>query len=229
VFDWHAGRTLEQLLAKQRLDPAEAVGLATQLAQALSLLHAAGCVHRDIKPGNLHLGDDGQWRLLDLGVALSPRAPAALRDLHAGTPSYINPEQWDDPPATADAGSDLYALGVTLYQALTGRLPYGEVEPYQVARFRREPAPLSRLRPDVPMWLAQLVNKAVGRDVRQRFETPEELLMALERGAARGVEPVRASPLAQRDPLLLWQLALAVSVLFNLLLVAWLMWLPKSG
>lgn len=226
VFDWHAGRTLEQLFAKQRLDPAEAVGLATQLAHALSLLHAAGCVHRDIKPGNLHLGDDGQWRLLDLGVALSPRAPAALRDLHAGTPSYINPEQWEDPPAPADAGSDLYALGVTLYQALTGRLPYGEVEPYQMARFRREPAPLSRLRPDVPMWLAQLVNKAVGRDVRQRFETAEELLMALERGAARGVEPVRASPLAQRDPLLLWQLALGVSVLFNLLLVAWLVWLP---
>jgi len=226
VFDWHGGQTLEQLLAKGPLDATQALALATAVARSLSLLHAAQVVHRDIKPANLHLGDDGQWRLLDLGVALSPRSPAASRELHAGTPSYINPEQWQDPPAAADAGSDLFALGVTLYQALTGKLPYGEVEPYQLGRYRREPASVSRLQPSVPMPLDRLVMKAVARDARARFETADELLLALERLAARD-QPVAARPArAAGDPAVPWQIALALSVLLNLLLIGWLAFLP---
>ncbi|MFG6465105.1 bifunctional protein-serine/threonine kinase/phosphatase [Roseateles sp. BYS87W] len=227
VFDWHAGQTLEQLLAAGPLDAAQVLPLATAVARSLSLLHAAGVVHRDIKPGNLHRGDDGQWRVLDLGVALSPRSPAAARELHAGTPSYINPEQWQDPPLPPDAGSDLFALGVTLYQALTGRLPYGEIEPYQLARYRREPASVSRLQPSVPMPLDRIVMRAVARDARARFETAEELLLALERLAARD-QAVPARPAkASAEPWSPWQVALAVSVLLNLLLVAWLVFLPR--
>ena len=231
VFDWHAGQTLEQQLAARQGQPpdvAALVQMARAIAASLSLLHAAGCIHRDVKPANLHLGEDGQWRLLDLGVALSARAPAALRGLHAGSPSYINPEQWDDPPRAPDAGADLYALGVTLYLALSGRLPYGEVEPYQQARFKRDPVALCRLQPSVPMWLDHLVAKAIARDARQRFETADELLLALERGAARGLPAPRATPLAARNPLLLWQIGLFVSGLMNLLLVVWLIGLPKG-
>jgi serine/threonine protein kinase len=183
-------------------------------------------IHRDIKPGNLHLGDDGRWRILDLGVALSGREGTAQRELHAGTPSYINPEQWEE-GGTADAASDLFALGVTLYQWLTGHLPYGEIEPYQVARYRRDPVALSRIRPDVPIWLDHLVRKAVARDPRERFETAEELLLALERGASRPVNAPAATPLIRRDPLALYQLALGVSVLFNVLLIVWLLFLPR--
>ena len=83
------------------------------------------------------------------------------------------------------AGSDLFALGVTLYQWLTGRLPYGEIEPWQTARFRRDPVAPSRLRPEVPIWLDHVVMKAIARDARQRFETAEEFALALERGASR--------------------------------------------
>ena len=227
VFDWHAGQTLEQLLARGPLDAGQALALASAVARALSLLHAAGVVHRDIKPANLHLGDDGQWRLLDLGVALSARAPASSRELHAGTPSYINPEQWQNPPLPPDAGSDLFALGVTLYQALTGRLPWGEIEPYQLARYRREPASVSRLQPSVPMPLDRLVMRAIAREARARFETADELLLALERLAARDL-PVPARPARPpRDALLAWQIGLAVSVLLNLLLAAWLVFLPR--
>ena len=227
VFDWHGGRTLEQL---RKADPrgavAEVVAAAIAWSRALGRLHRQGVVHRDIKPGNLHRGDDGRWRILDLGVALSGRESAAQRELHAGTPSYINPEQWEE-GGTADAGSDLFALGVTLYQWLTGHLPYGEIEPYQVGRYRRDPVALSRLRPDVPIWLDHLVRKAVARDPRERFETAEELLLALERGASRPVGAPVATPLIRRDPLALYQLALGVSVLFNLLLVVWLLFLPR--
>jgi len=226
VFDWHGGRTLEQLLAAHGRAPvAEVVAAATQVARALGRLHRFGVIHRDIKPANLHRGDDGRWRILDLGVALSGREPAAQRELHAGTPSYINPEQWEGAPA--DAQSDLFALGVTLYRWLTGRLPYGEIEPYQQARYRRDPAPASRLRPDVPIWLDHLLARAVALDPQRRFETAEELLLALERGASRTLGAPPATPLLQRDPAALWKAGLVLSLLFNALLVVWLLFLPR--
>jgi serine/threonine protein phosphatase PrpC len=226
VFDWHGGRTLEQLQKQGgRGSVPEAVAAAIELAKALGRLHRHGVVHRDIKPGNLHRGDDGRWRILDLGVALSGRESAAQRELHAGTPSYINPEQWEG--AGPDAGSDLFALGVTLYQWLAGRLPYGEIEPYQAARYRHDPASLTRIRPDVPVWLDHVVRKAVARDARQRFETAEELLLALERGASRPIGPPAATPLLQRDPAALLKLGLGLSLLMNLLLIVWLLFLPR--
>ncbi|WP_374676511.1 bifunctional protein-serine/threonine kinase/phosphatase [Ideonella sp.] len=225
VFDAHAGRTMAELAQAGRPAVADVVDAAVALARALARLHRQGVVHRDIKPDNLHRGDDGLWRVLDLGVAISGREPAAQRELHAGTPSYMNPEQWDGQPA--DARSDLFALGVSLYQWLTGRLPYGEVEPYQRGRHRRDPVPPSRLRPDVPMWLDHLLRKAVAREPAQRFETAEELLLALERGASRPLPAPGATPLLQRDPRAALQLALGLSLLLNALLIAWLAFLPR--
>lgn len=229
VYDWHSGQTLEQWLSGgQRMSVAEAVEAARAVLKPLGRLHRQGVIHRDVKPANLHRGDDGQWRLLDLGVAVSGREPQAARGLHAGTPSYINPEQWlPDTPAPADAGSDLYALGVTLYQALTGRLPYGEIEPYQLARFRHDPRAPSQWRPDVPIWLDHVVLKAIARERRQRFETAEEFALALERGASRPLPAQGSTPLMARDPAALWKIALAVSLLFNALLIVWLLFLPR--
>ena len=242
VFDWHSGRTLEQLLetpaeivpgetagrAPAPLDVAEVVRAGLAASKAIGRLHRLGVIHRDIKPGNLHLGEDGQWRLLDLGVAVSGREPEAVRALHAGTPSYMNPEQWEgDHGQPAHAGNDLFALGVTLYQWLAGRLPYGEIEPWQTARYRRDPIAPSRLRPVVPIWLDHVVLKAVARDPCERFETAEEFALALERGASRPLNAPLATPLMKRDPAALWKVALAISVAFNLLLVIWLLFLPR--
>ena len=227
LYDWHPGRTLEQLRRK----PAAAFGVRDVIqwgvaaAQSLGRLHRLGIVHRDVKPANLHLGDDGRLRLLDLGVALSGHESGEQRDLHAGTPSYMNPELWDGQPS--DARSDLFALGVTLYQLLTGHLPYGEIEPYQRQRYRRDPKAPSRLRPDVPIWLDRIVLKAVARDRRSRFETAEELLLALQRGASRPLAAPGGTPLVHRDPAALWKIALALSLLLNVLLVTWLLFLPR--
>ena len=226
LYDWHGGATLEQMLAaKRRFDVSEVVAAAIAITRALGRLHRQGVIHRDIKPGNLHLGDDGQWRVLDLGAALSGRESAAARELHAGTPSYINPEQWRG--EAAGAHSDLFALGVTLYLWLAGRLPYGEVEPYQAGRYRRDPPALSRIRPDVPIWLDHLVRKAVALEPAQRFETAEEMLLALERGAARALPAPAATPLAARDPLMFWKMGFGLSVLLNGLLLYWLLFLPR--
>jgi len=140
----------------------------------------------------------------------------------------MNPEQWEgDHGQSATASSDLFALGVTLYQWLAGRLPYGEIEPWQTARYRRDPTAPSRLRPQVPIWLDHVVLKAVARDPRARFETAEEFALALERGASRPLHAPSATPLVRRDPAALWKVALAISVAFNLLLVIWLLFLPR--
>ena len=232
LYDWHSGRTLEQLLSQQKaqhgtqgMAVADVLVWGLSAARALGRLHRLGVVHRDVKPGNLHLGDDGQLRLLDLGVAISGHEPVEQRDLHAGTPSYMNPELWDDVPV--DAQTDLFALGATLYQLLTGHLPYGEIEPYQKLAFRRDPKPPSRLRPVVPIWLDHVVLKAVAREKTQRFETAEELMLALQRGASRPLSAQAASSLVARDPTAAWKIALAVSVLVNALLVYWLLFLPR--
>jgi serine/threonine protein phosphatase PrpC len=239
LYDWHSGQTLERLLhehkARKEVMPVTDVIRATSAALgALSLLHRQGVIHRDIKPANLHLAQDGYWRVLDLGVALSGNEPQALRELHAGTPSYINPEQWGymqsgEHPEDADAQSDLYALGVTLYQMLTGRLPYGDVLPYQVGRYTsaKRPLPPSRLRPEVPIWLDHVVLKAIALEKQQRFETAEEFLLAIERGAARPLTAPAAVPLIRRDPAALWKICFAVSLLLNALLIYWLLFLPR--
>ena len=237
LYDWHAGETLQQQLDRRRkFAVPQAVQAAVQVAKALGRLHQQNVIHRDIKPANLHQGEDGVLRVLDLGVALSGREPEAMRTLHAGTPSYINPEQWgfsfranagEVAPEPPDARSDLFALGVTLYQLLTGKLPYGDVLPYQAGRYYRDPVAPSRHNPEVPIWLDHVVLKAVARDKNQRFETAEEMLLALERGASRPLNAPAPTPLMQRDPAALWKLALGVSALFNLLLIYWLLFLPK--
>lgn len=231
AFEWIAGSSLATLLASgQRHAVADIAAGGLAIARALARLHRHGVIHRDIKPDNLLLGEDGHWHVLDLGAAVSGSDPPALRGLHAGTPSYMNPEQWGGDgaqPLPADPASDVFALGVTLYEWLTGKLPYGDVEPYQRGRFRRDPKPPSRLRPDVPIWFDEIVLKAVALERARRFDSAEELVVALERASARPRAIPHATPLIARDPAMLLKIALGCSVLLNALLVYWLLFLPR--
>ena len=235
LYDWHGGETLQQQLDRgHKFNLQQTLAMATQTARTLGLLHRQCVIHRDVKPANLHQGEDGVLRLLDLGVALSGREPESQRRLHAGTPNYVNPEQWgfstvapEGPKEPADAQSDLFALGVTVYQLLTGKLPYGEVLPQQVGRFYRDPTAPSRHNPEVPIWLDHIVQKAVARDKRKRFETAEEMLLALERGASRPLAAPQTTPLIQRDPSAIWKIGLAISAVFNGLLIYLLLMIGK--
>ena len=106
---------------------------------------------------------------------------------------------------------------MTLYHLLTRRYPYGEVEPFQRPRFG-DPVPPTRYRPDIPQWLENIVLKAVAHDPKLRFETAEEMLLALEAGEHKLVQSPRRTPLAGRDPLLMWQWIAVLSLLANVLL-----------
>lgn len=217
---WHEGATIQQHLdSGKHFTMPEAIAHGTRLARAVGALHRRSILHRDIKPGNVHLGADGELRVLDFGVAqsgLDAETGDAARAPRAGTPSFLAPELFDGEHPSRQ--TDLYAAGVTLYQMLTRHYPYGEIEPFQRPRFG-EPAPPSRYRPDIPLWLENVLLKAVARDPELRFETAEEFVLALERGSSRPLAAPRKMPLATRTPETLWRAIAAISVVINLLLL----------
>ena len=150
----------------------------SQIARALGRLHRQGVMHRDIKPGNLHLGDDGQWRVLDLGVALSGRESAAARELHAGTPSYINPEQWNGARAgcrlaTCSRSASRCTAGSPAACRTARSSPTRARATGATRRLRR--ASGRTCRSGSIIWCSS----AVAIDPKQRFETAEEMLLAL--------------------------------------------------
>jgi serine/threonine protein kinase len=218
---WHAGATLGQwLLAGRHVSIPDALRMAISLVRATGALHRRSILHRDIKPENVHMGDDGEIRLLDFGVAISGLSPPASVRAQAGTPSYLAPELFGGGQVTTQ--SDLYAAGVTLYHLLTRKYPYGEIEPFQHPRFGDPISPV-RYRPDIPAWLENVLLKAVARDPAARFETAEEFLLALERGAARPISPPTSTPLVERVGDSKLRAILVVSVLANVLLLYFLL------
>ena len=220
LMTWHEGATLAANLAHgHHTTAAEAVQLGIRLLKGMAALHRLSILHRDIKPENLHMGTDKRLRILDLGVAASDSSDLAEIN-NPGTPSYMAPELLAGEAASVQ--SDLYACGVTLYQLLTRKFPYGEVEPFQHPKFG-DPLPPTRFRPDLPAWLEAVLLRACARDKADRFETAEEFLLALERGASRPLTVPRRMPLMQRAPLLALKLALAASVVANLLLLYFVM------
>jgi protein phosphatase len=220
LMSWHDGATLKARLdAGRRYAPTEIAALGIELLKGIATLHRLAIVHRDIKPDNLHVDAAGKLRILDLGVAASDgqQEQQKFQEINnPGTPSYMAPELYAGEPASVQ--SDLFAAGVTLYQLLTRKYPYGEIEPFQKPRFG-DPTPPTRYRPDIPQWLEAVLLKAVARDRSDRFETAEEFLLALELGAHRPLAVPRRMPLMQRDPSLGLKLLAAGSLVLNILLV----------
>lgn len=216
VMREYPGQSLAALLAEHGPLPVpQWLELARQLLQAVGVLHRRNLLHRDIKPDNLHLGSDGQLRLLDFGLAYCPGlSEDPLHEL-PGTPSYIAPEAFDGQPPSPR--QDLYAVGVTLYHLLTGHYPYGEVEAFQRPRFG-QPVNAASYRPDLPEWLQHNLQQALAADPAQRFETAEHWLLLLERGDRQEL-PSRPRPLLEREPLKVWRTLALLSLLFNLILL----------
>ncbi|MBX3246142.1 MAG: serine/threonine protein kinase [Myxococcales bacterium] len=185
------GNDLEHVLTHRvRLDLPEALLIIDQVLAALEAVHAAGIVHRDLKPANVFLhvpaGGSPRVKLIDFGIARAPSS-AKLTQSGAivGTPHYLSPEQAVG--AEVDARSDLWAVGILLYELLCGRTPFDEMKVSQIllalAEARRI-EPLARLRPDLPRRLTSLVDRALADDPRKRPRSATALRAELARVAA---------------------------------------------
>jgi serine/threonine protein phosphatase PrpC len=207
VMPFYPGITLEQHLARHSpIGLEQGIDLALKLCKAVHALHRQRIVHRDIKPDNVLLPEEGGLKLLDLGIARLPAWDEDAADPVPGTPSYMAPELFQG--ERGSVGSDVFALGVTIYRLFTGAYPYGEIEPFSTPRFGK-PKPLAAHRPDLPAWLDAVLARAIAVDAEQRYADSIELAYELEAGLAKGGGkrgPARRVPWYERNPLLFWKL-----------------------
>lgn len=166
------GRTLAEHLRDGPLPRDQALRIARQICEALRAAHRAGVVHRDLKPQNVFLTQDGAVKLLDFGLArVTGEARFTAQSAVMGTPGYISPELLAG--AQADARADVYSLGVTLFEMLTGQHAFPGVDPYEVLRKQREGAPA------LPGPDAEVVRRALEPDPERRYLDADQLLRAL--------------------------------------------------
>jgi eukaryotic-like serine/threonine-protein kinase len=183
VMELVKGCSLRQQLDRTpRLDPGQVLIIATHVLSALSVAHRAGVVHRDIKPANIMLSDDGRVLLGDFGIAKAPEHQVidlTHENVMIGTAKYLAPEQvtGDD----VDARTDLYSLGVVLYECLSGQALFdaGNDAATALARLHQTITPIARVRRDVPIDLAELVDRVVRRDPNARPASAAEALELL--------------------------------------------------
>ena len=191
VMPYYQGQTvLERIGAAGALPIAEILDIAQQTCRGLAAAHSRDLVHRDIKPANLFLTRDGVVKVLDFGLARSAGDESHLtRDQLVGTAAYLAPEQIEGEPI--DQRIDVWALGVVLYQMLTGKLPFrAAYEPAVLHRIVSEdPDPLLAERPECPSRLASIVEKCLEKDPDLRFIDGAELLEELESAAAGQEDP----------------------------------------
>jgi len=181
------GLTLRARLSRGELPLPLALDIATQLGSALSAAHEAGIVHRDIKPENVMIRGDGLVKALDFGIAKHTtedgrQAPDQLKTkpgLVVGTAPYMSPEQANG--FLVDARSDIWSLGVVLYEMVTGGLPFpGKTAPETISLIlQQEPAPLAGHSPEVPAELERIVTRALKKDREERYQTMKDMLIDL--------------------------------------------------
>jgi serine/threonine-protein kinase len=203
VMEFVEGTDLKTIINREApLAVSRAVGLAEQIARGLHVAHRAGMVHRDIKPQNIIVTPDGQARITDFGVAKSHLSTALTETgVSFGTVDYLSPEQAQGRPATAQ--SDVYALGVVLFEMLTGRLPFNGDSAVAVAmKHVTEPPPAPRrLNPVIPVGLEALILRALSKDPAQRPQSAQEfarLLAAYEQVAQQDTLVNTALPQPER-------------------------------
>jgi serine/threonine-protein kinase len=199
VMEYVEGRDLKDIIQQGGpLLPERAVEIAMSICLALEAAHAYGIVHRDIKPHNVIVTYDNQIKVMDFGIARVAGGSAMTQTgTIMGTAQYISPEQAQGRPA--DPRSDLYSLGVVIYEMLTGKVPFDGENPVSIAykHVREDPLPPSMINPDISPGLEAVVMKALAKNPENRYQTAMEMYSDLER-CLEGA-PVYATPVLPRD------------------------------
>ena len=182
VMEFIEGRTLkEYITVTGALPAAEAIGYCKQILSALRHAHERGVVHRDIKPHNIMLLDDGTVKVTDFGIAhVSNFETVTMTDTAIGSVHYISPEQARG--LATDEKSDIYSTGVMLYEMATGQLPFTAETPVSVAlmQVQQEPKPPREINPSIPVGLEQIILKAMQKDPNRRYLQTKEFLIDLK-------------------------------------------------
>ena len=188
VMEMIAGRDLSMMLRERGSLPwQESLQIVAQVALALDAANAHGIVHRDIKPQNIMITSDGVVKVLDFGIARARALPSLTQTGFVGSPYYISPEQAMG--EEVDVRSDIYSLGVALYEMLSGKLPFDASSPWSIIsqHIAQEPPRLSLEQSGLPPRIEALTNRMLAKDPGDRFHTPSQLLQAIE-AALDGVD-----------------------------------------
>jgi serine/threonine protein phosphatase PrpC len=215
--------TLRSILQRGRLGVEDARELGNFLLRVSQFLLGNDLAHGDIKPENIlvvRTAEGTRFRLVDLGSAVELFSITS----RAGTPSYLAPERFRS--AAISERTEVFAIGVTLYEALTGAFPYGEVERFQTPRFDSPPKRPSRLNAAIPGWLESVLLRAVEADPERRYQNLSEMAFALSHPAQVAPHHRKHAPLLERNPLLFYK----VLSLTLFLVILWLIaLLTRSG
>jgi eukaryotic-like serine/threonine-protein kinase len=199
VIEWVEGRLLRAILSEERQLPIErATNLTLQILDALDTMHKHGVVHRDLKPENIMVDAEDRIKLIDFGIAMKEDARRlTFVDMSAtlGTPDYISPEQVKG--QRGDQRSDIYSLGVMFYEMLTGEPPYNGPNPLAVMneRLLHDPEPARSRRAEISPELNEVLNRALERDPRRRYQTASEMAWDLEHLEQVGVDEGQRRPI----------------------------------
>jgi serine/threonine protein kinase len=184
VMEWVDGRLLRQIMSEiRKLPPERAVRIALGICRALEYIHSKGVVHRDLKPENIMVDANDGIKLIDFGIAGkegSRRLTFAKLSQVMGTPEYISPEQVKG--KRGDGRSDIYALGVMLYEMLTGKAPFQGPNPFAIMndRLLNNPVPPRELDPSISPQLQEVIYRALERDPKNRYPNAHEMAWDLE-------------------------------------------------
>jgi len=199
VIEWVDGRLLRTILNEERQLPIErATNLTLQILDALDTMHKHGVVHRDLKPENIMVDAEDRIKLIDFGIAMKEDARRlTFVDMSTtlGTPDYISPEQVKG--QRGDQRSDIYSLGVMFYEMLTGEPPYSGPNPLAVMneRLLHDPEPARSRRAEISPELNEILNRAMERDPRRRYQTASEMAWDLEHQEQVGVDVGERKPI----------------------------------
>jgi serine/threonine-protein kinase len=211
---WIRGRTLRELI-NQGLTVDQSVDIVRQILEGAGFAHAHGVVHRDFKPLNVIVEDSGKAVVTDFGIARAGAPDLTEAGMVVGTAAYLSPEQAEG----LDVGprSDLYSIGVILYECLTGRVPFEGDTPVAIAlkQISEQPIPPSHLNPEVSPALDAVVMKALQREPSMRFRDSDEFIAALD---AAMLDPTGGSPAPERKK---WPMIVGAIALALLALIAW--------